>query len=87
MFLTDARELVALSAIETSVDRALLLFSIKESIIKALSYRLTDFIDMRAVEVYFTNKLQFKVFGHEINGNIYIATSENYLVTAANALK
>ncbi len=87
MFLTDARELVALSAIETSVDRALLLFSIKESVIKALSYRLTDFIDMRAVEVYFTNKLQFKVFGHEINGNIYIATSENYLVTAANALK
>jgi 4'-phosphopantetheinyl transferase EntD len=86
MFLTDARELVALSAIETSADRALLLFSIKESVIKSLSYQLTDFIDMREVEVYFTNKLQFKLFGREIDGDIFIATSKNYLLTAANAL-
>lgn len=83
MFLTHEKELDALSTVQTQIEPGLLLFSIKESVIKALSHRLSDFIDMRQVEIYYSDSLKFKLFGSEIQGSIYIANSDNYLLTAA----
>jgi hypothetical protein len=38
---------------------------------------------MRQVEIYYSDSLKFKLFGSEIQGSIYIANSDNYLLTAA----
>jgi 4'-phosphopantetheinyl transferase EntD len=85
MFLTNEKELEAVKAFQTQIDPALLLFSIKESVIKALSHRLTDFIDMRQVEIYLSDKLQFKLFDIRLRGCVFIAASDTYLLTAATS--
>jgi len=69
-----------------SIDPAVLLFSIKESVIKALRYKLDSFIDMRDIEIYKSGRLQYKLLGNSIHGNIFVAKTNNYLLTAANAL-
>jgi len=83
MFMADTDELGAMAAFNVAVDPALLLFSVKESVIKALSFQLNDFIDMRAIEICCADKLSVKLFGATINADIFAAITANYLVTAA----
>ena len=86
IFMHHNSELEALDLINISIDPALLLFSIKESVIKALHYKLDSFIDMRDIEIYQSGQLQYKLLGHSIRGNIFVTRTNNYLLTAANAL-
>ena len=86
IFMTSQSELEAMNSINISIDPAVLLFSIKESVIKALRYKLDSFIDMRDIEIYESGRLQYKLLGNSIHGNIFVAKTNNYLLTAANAL-
>ncbi len=82
MFLANADELSTMAAFNLSVDPALLLFSVKESVVKAMSFRLDDFIDMRAIEIYHADKLRFRISGNAVSADVVAATTGNYLVTA-----
>lgn len=83
MFMADTDELGAMAAFNVAVDPALLLFSVKESVIKALSFQLDDFIDMRAIEICRADKLSVRLCGATVNADIFAAITANYLVTAA----
>jgi len=82
MFMANADELSAMAAFNLAVDPALLLFSVKESVVKAMSFQLDDFIDMRAIEVHHSDALRFKISGNFVGADIFAATTGNYLVTA-----
>lgn len=82
MFMADASELNAISIINDNIDPALLLFSVKESIVKAISFRLDDFVDMRAIKIYYSDKVRFRVSGNSINAEILASTTKDYLLTA-----
>ncbi len=82
MFMANADELSAMAAFNLAVDPALLLFSVKESVVKAMSFQLDDFIDMRAIEVHHTDKLRFSISGNLVGADIVAATTGNYLLTA-----
>ena len=51
MFVTGTGEMDSIATLNVPADPAMLLFSLKEAAIKALSFRLNDFIDMRAIEI------------------------------------
>jgi len=82
MFMTGTDELKAMAAMKVAVDPALLLFSIKESVVKALSFQLEDFIDMRSIEIYYADGLRFRVFGQPVSADMQAAASDEYLLTA-----
>ncbi|HEY8036304.1 MAG TPA: 4'-phosphopantetheinyl transferase superfamily protein [Methylobacter sp.] len=84
MVTANMLELDAVNKLNLAVEPALLLFSIKESIIKALSFYLDDFIDMRLIEVSYANKILFKLSGRLITGDVFAAITQNYLLTAVN---
>lgn len=84
MIVANMLELDAVSKLNLALEPALLLFSIKESVIKALSFYLDDFIDMRLIEVFYTNKILFKLSGCLITGDVFAAITQNYLLTAVN---
>ena len=89
MFVADAGELEAVAAMERDVDPALLLFSIKESLIKAIAHRVDDFVDMRAIRVSrpghisLPGGLAVSLSGEVINADLYAGTVGRFLVTAA----
>lgn len=87
MIMADTSELDAVDKLNLAVEPALLLFSIKESIIKALSFYLDDFIDMRLIEVFYADKILFKISGCLVKGDIFAAITQNYLLTAVNVYK
>jgi len=82
MFMANADELSAMAAFNLAVDPALLLFSVKESVVKAMSFQQDDFIDMRAIEVHHADKLRFSISGNLVSADIVAATTGNYLLTA-----
>jgi enterobactin synthetase component D len=84
MIVANMLELDAVSKLNLALEPVLLLFSIKESIIKALSFYLDDFIDMRLIEVFYANNLLFKLSGCLVAGDIFAAITQNYLLTAVN---
>ncbi len=84
MIMVNALELDAVSKLNLALEPALLLFSIKESVIKALSFYLDDFIDMRLVEIFYTDKILIKVSGYIVTGDVFAAITQNYLLTAVN---
>lgn len=83
MISADTQELTAVSQLNSGVDPLLLLFSMKESIIKALSFWLTDFIDMRSIHISTSDKLLCKLDDYRIDADLYAANSTDNLVTAA----
>lgn len=86
IFLTDSSELESIKSCDLDVDPALLLFSLKESVIKALSFMLNNFIDMREVQIYRQDmQLKFKFQKQEIPGEIFFAKPGAFLLTAAKA--
>jgi 4'-phosphopantetheinyl transferase EntD len=82
MFMANADELSAMAAFNLAVDPALLLFSVKESVVKAMSFQLDDFIDMRAIEIHYADKLRFSISGNFVSADIVAAATGNYLLTA-----
>lgn len=82
MIARNSDEIVAVKTLNLALDPTLLLFSIKESVIKALSFYLDDFIDMRSIEISYANKLLFNLSGCSVKADIFAAKSKNYLLTA-----
>jgi enterobactin synthetase component D len=82
MFMANADEMSAVATLNIPVDPALLLFSIKESAIKAMSFQLDDFIDMRAIEIRRSDKLGFSISGRSISADLFADTTGEHLVTA-----
>ncbi len=82
MISKDVQEMDAVNKLNLALEPALLLFSIKESVIKALSFFLDDFIDMRIIEISYVNKIVFKLPGCFIKADVYATKSQNSLLTA-----
>ncbi|HEY0837553.1 MAG TPA: 4'-phosphopantetheinyl transferase superfamily protein [Azospirillum sp.] len=82
MFVAGPGELDAVAALCDAVEPAMLLFSLKESVIKALAHRLTDFIDMRDIVFGWSDGLRVGVHGQDIGAAPFAATTGRYLVTA-----
>jgi 4'-phosphopantetheinyl transferase EntD len=82
MFMTDPDELQVVARLDSAAEPAMLLFSLKEALLKALSFRLTDFIDLRSIEI---GQPGCSVFGDPIRTILFAATIGDYLVTAAIA--
>lgn len=83
MFVANAGELQAIERLRVDAEPELVLFSLKESILKALAFRLTDFIDLRMIEVVADGPLSCRVFGERIDAALFAAIAGDYLVTAA----
>jgi len=85
VFMLHEGELQAIQNVNISIDPAVVLFSVKESVIKALSSVLEAFVDMREIEIHYSDRLQYKLFGRSVVGDIFVARTDCYLLTAANA--
>jgi enterobactin synthetase component D len=83
IFVASAQEMDAVAALDVAVDQALLLFSLKESVIKAISPRFDDFIDMRAIEVRRAKAFEIHIAGTVVAVDLFAAVTGGYLVTAA----
>jgi 4'-phosphopantetheinyl transferase EntD len=83
MFLTGTDELDSIATLDVAADPPLLLFSLKEAVIKALSFRLDDFIDMRAIEICRGRPFAIRIADAAIDAELFAAVTESYLVTAA----
>jgi 4'-phosphopantetheinyl transferase EntD len=83
MFVADASEMDEVATLNVPVDPALLLFSLKESVIKAISFRLDDFIDMRAIEIRRGDMFEIHLADAMIAAELFAAVRSGYLITAA----
>lgn len=83
MFVAGPEELAAMRAFEVDVEAALLLFSLKEAVVKALSSRLEDFIDLRAIEIHPDRGAPVTVSGEPVRATLRAAVAGGHLVTAA----
>lgn len=82
MFVTHEDELGAVAALNVPVDPALLLFSLKESAVKAISAPPDDFIDLRAIEIRAIDGLAFSLRGVPVSSDLFAAATDRHLVTA-----
>jgi enterobactin synthetase component D len=82
MFLTNSDELAVIGALDVAADPWMVLFSLKEAVIKALSFRLDDFVDMRAIEIRQGEPFAIRIADATIDVELFAAMTE-YLVTAA----
>lgn len=95
MFMTSSDELIIVKGIQDQIyknittdinlNTATILFSIKESIIKAMSFKLHDFIDLRAInliEATTIGTLSFQFEGQKIDASIFAMITGKYLLTA-----
>jgi len=83
MFVTHPNELAAMANFDVAVEPAMLLFSLKEAAIKAMSHLLNDFIDMREVEIRRDATLSLRFRGQLISAELMAAVAGTYLVTGA----
>ena len=84
MFVTGAGEMDSIRTLDVAADPAMLLFSLKEAAIKALSFHLTDFIDMRDVEIRRPgDRFELRLSDGAIPADLFAAVTDRYLVTAA----
>nr|QEO74731.1 4'-phosphopantetheinyl transferase [uncultured bacterium] len=83
MFVTSADEMDSIATLNVPADPAMLLFSLKEAAIKALSFRLVDFIDMREIEIRHGGGFEIRMADGVIQAELFAAVTDRYLVTAA----
>ena len=94
-----AAKLAATAAVAPLVlDPAALLFSLKEAMLKALSFRLDDFIDLRELELvaisttarktgYDGDAGSFSYAGQAVDGSVFATVTGDYLLTAAKVYR
>jgi 4'-phosphopantetheinyl transferase EntD len=82
MFVSTPGERTAAAALAVAAEPAMVLFSLKESAIKALRGRLDDFIDMRALEIRAAPLSGVILDGRMVAGQFRAAVAGDYLVTA-----
>jgi len=84
IFLANCAELDAMSAFGLDVDPALLLFSLKESIVKAISARVGEFLDLKALEICGIGRASHN--GHIFRMEMRASATERFLLTAVREL-
>lgn len=80
VFVASAGELAAVAAFRLPVEPALLLFSLKESIVKAVSAYVGDFIDLRSIEIH-RGPIP-TLGGIRLDAEMHAAATPGYLVSA-----
>jgi enterobactin synthetase component D len=83
MFVVDAAELAGVVRLCTDADANMLLFSLKESVIKAMTFRLDRFIDMRELAIRHTDGFDVHFEGSVTRAELFAALTGQYLLTAA----
>lgn len=79
----DLSELEAVKIFNIELDPIIVLFSIKESLVKALAFFLQDFIDLRAIKIAYAHELSVSVQGCPVTADIYAMANAHFLLTAA----
>ncbi|AGS06837.1 4'-phosphopantetheinyl transferase family protein [Candidatus Profftella armatura] len=83
MFVINKNEIDIMDKFGLNIDSSTILFSVKESIIKAISSEINNFIDMRDIKIFYENKkIQFIIQNKKPNVDIFAGISYNYLITA-----
>ncbi|BCG49557.1 4-phosphopantetheinyl transferase, EntD homolog [Candidatus Profftella armatura (Diaphorina cf. continua)] len=84
MFVIDKDEIDIMNEFSLNFDSLAILFSIKESIIKAMSSEINSFIDMKDIKIFYENKkIKFIIKNKKPNVDIFAGVSYNYLITTA----
>jgi 4'-phosphopantetheinyl transferase EntD len=83
MFVVDAAELAGIARLNPATDPNMLLFSGKESVIKAMTFRLDRFIDMRELTIRHTDGFDIHFEGSVTRAELFAAVTGSYLITAA----
>jgi enterobactin synthetase component D len=83
MFVVDAAELAGIAQLNPAADANMLLFSLKESVIKAMTFRLDRFIDMRELAIRHTDGFDVHFEGSVTRAELFAAVTGQYLLTAA----
>lgn len=83
MFVVDSQELADIAVINPAADPHMMLFSLKESVIKAMTFRLARFIDMRELEIRQTGRFDINFEGNVTRAELFAAVTGQYLLTAA----
>jgi 4'-phosphopantetheinyl transferase EntD len=86
MIVTSPGELALMAAFDIPVDPTMILFSLKEAAIKAASFQLEAFIDMREVEVRGPGQPALSILGRPVEAELLGAAVEGFLVTAVKVL-
>lgn len=82
IFMAHSNELTFMKMLITDINHAALLFSIKESIVKAISHKINDFIDLRSIILQFiNNKLRFKIADYSPNVDITANVIGDYIIS------
>lgn len=82
MFVAHPDEIAAMASFDLPVDPNLLLFSLKESAVKALSSRLDDFVDLREIVVRRSGRFELSLFDEPIRAELLADATAEYLATA-----
>jgi 4'-phosphopantetheinyl transferase EntD len=83
MFVTSPAELEIIATLNVAADPPMLLFSLKEAMIKALTFRLDDFVDMRDIEICHGRPFAVRIVDATIDAELFAAMTDRFLVTAA----
>ncbi|CAO3457496.1 hypothetical protein [Azospirillum argentinense] len=83
VFSTGPAELEAAAAFGLSVAPEVVLFSLKESVIKAISARIGDFIDPRAIDIRWRQGIVCRHAGGRLDARMHAAAGLGYVLTAA----
>ena len=83
MFVVDDAELAGMAGFPCGVDPGLILFSLKEAAIKALTHKLDGFIDLRTLAIRRPDGFVLQFAGETIPVRLFAALAGTQLVTAA----
>lgn len=86
MFVAHPDEIAAMASFDLPVDPHLLLFSLKESVVKAMTSRLDDFVDLREIVVRRSGTFELSLFGEPIRAELLAAATADTLVTAVKVV-
>lgn len=81
LFVSSRNELQTVEALGLPVSAESLLFSIKESAVKAISHRVGDFIDLRSIDLTGVTQPELRLDGALLPASIHCAVTGRYLVT------
>jgi 4'-phosphopantetheinyl transferase EntD len=82
MFVAHADELRLVAGLRVTADPLVLLFSLKEAVLKAISSQLTGFIDLRELEIRDVEPLTLVFAGTAYRGSLLALVAGEFLLTA-----
>lgn len=82
LFISDSSEYQIVSNFSIRINPDLLIFSLKEAAVKAISLEINDFIDIKSIRLSEKDCSKVTVAGMTFNIKAHVAISQDYLISA-----